>query len=277
MEEQQTTIEPTFENSGSGKRSLHEFVGQIAKEPPLKHSDMMALFRRMRNKKNRRSIRERAREKLITSNVRLVFKFLPRGYKEHDTEEMFDFISEGIRGVVRAVDKFDPARGNRFSTYAVHWIKQCVRRSRVRSEVVRLPYKKDNRNCVLRHKRDRTEEEEEEFRKLHVSVIHPREGRDTSVDIFNFIRDPVDLEENIKDDDDRRKSVAIVQEILRSDMLTPREKRIFVMLYGIGDEEPKNMSEIADILKLSRERIRQIIFKAERKLRMRIPKKFSRV
>lgn len=224
-----------------------------------------------------------AREHMIRANLRLVVaiakKYVNRGLS------FMDLIEEGNLGLLKAVERFDPAEKCRFSTYATWWIKQAIRRALVNtSKSVRIPSylvehiaKWKNASTELGQTLGRTATPEEVAAKLNIpperAEIIKRAMRANSPS-----QQPVSLEvmvdmlENLKDERTKRpdeelfdqNEIEKLQELLNS--IDEREAKILRMRFGLGDAKPMTLKEIGAEINLTRERVRQIENEALRKL-----------
>jgi RNA polymerase sigma factor (sigma-70 family) len=227
---------------------------------------------------------ERGRAQLINSNLRLVVS-IARRYQGHGLS-LLDLIQEGSLGLMRAVDKFDPSRGLKFSTYATYWIRQSVGRAIAdQGRTVRLPVHLGERlsrlarvrqQLVQRLDREPTPEEiatelgltTDQVAKAEQAALtpasldeaHTEDGTGSLAEIIADPLQPSPLEE-------------ISHGLLRADLseamshLTPRERNILRLRYGLDGEGAMTLEQIGQRLSLTRERVRQLESEALKKLR----------
>jgi len=227
---------------------------------------------------------ERAREQMIKANLRLVISIAKR-YMNLGIP-LSDLIEEGNIGLMRAVDKFDPSKGFRFSTYGAWWIKQSVSRAIVdQGKMIRIPvymneelarYKKAVEQ--LTHKLKRKPRVPEIAKKMQIGVDKVRElnqcvakmssldapiGEDGEGQFIDVVEDTTveAPHEELETFLNKERTTDLLG------MMSEREREVLEMRYGIINGEKKTLADIAKKLGVSRERVRQVEFGAIKKLR----------
>jgi RNA polymerase nonessential primary-like sigma factor len=234
----------------------------------------------------RRALRgdDAARKRMIESNLRLVVK-ISRRYSNRGLA-LLDLIEEGNLGLIRAVEKFDPERGFRFSTYATWWIRQTIERALMnQTRTIRLPihvvkelniYLRTARELSQRLDHEPTAEEiaaeldkpVDDVNKMlrlneRISSVETPIGGDGDKALLDILPDAnnSDPEFSIQDDDIRDSLVNWLDE------LNPKQKEVLARRFGLLGYEPSTLEEVGREISLTRERVRQIQVEGLRRLR----------
>ena len=255
------------------------YLKDIGKVPLLSPEEELELAKRVLEGD------EYAKSKLCEANLRLVVSVAKR-YSSRTNMQFLDLIQEGNIGLMKAVEKFDPIKGFRFSTYATWWIRQSVTRAMAdQARTIRIPVHmvetihkltRVKRQLLLDLGRDPTSAEIAEAMEITEEKV---------AEIQKIAQDPISLENPVGEEDDSKIADFIEDETIQSpaevaaqnllreqlisviDTLTPREQKVIRLRYGLDDSHPRTLEEVGKEFNVTRERIRQIEAKALRKLR----------
>jgi RNA polymerase primary sigma factor len=261
--------------------TLQLYLREIGQVKLLTPQEEITLAKRIRrgNKK--------AREQMITANLRLVVK-IARDYEGLGLP-LLDLINEGNIGLMKGVERFDLNKGAKLSTYASLWIKQAIRRALSnQSKTIRLPVHVFDKmthirraEVKLRETLDREPTDEEVADNLGLNTRRIRQYREAA-------RAPVSLDSPISEDNSTSISDHVADasaaapfdeivkhsdnELMREVLATldARESRILSMRFGLDNGRPKTLEEVGERLGVTRERIRQIQEQALQKMRVKI-------
>ena len=281
----QETAEPELDLSVPEGISIDDpvrmYLKEIGKVPLLTADEEIEIAKKMLEGGPDAEV---AKKKLAEANLRLVVsiakRYVGRGML------FLDLIQEGNLGLIKAVEKFDYTKGFKFSTYATWWIRQAITRAIAdQARTIRIPvHMVETINKLIRVSRQLLQEKgrepqpEEIAEAMGISVEKVRE-------IIKIAQEPVSLETPIGEEEDSHlgdfiqdddapppaeaASFTLMKEQLMSvlDTLTPREKKVLSLRFGLEDGRQRTLAEVGQQFNVTRERIRQIEAKALRKLR----------
>lgn len=277
-DDQEDNNDYEMSNEAKTADNVKNYLSQIGQYPLLDHAQEIELGKRVQQGD------QAAKDELINCNLRLVVAIAKR-YRGRGLALM-DLIQEGNIGLERAVEKYNPDMGFKFSTYATWWIKQAMTRAIADSgRSIRIPvHMFENLNKAKRTQRELSQKlgreptEKELAKELGVSEEKVR-------DLLNLTMQPTSLETPVGDEEDSslgdfisdEKSVSPTKftddEALKDEMnevlkdLDPREEEVIRLRFGLDGGSPETLEEVGKKFNVTRERIRQIEAKALRKLR----------
>jgi RNA polymerase primary sigma factor len=230
----------------------------------------------------------RALARLIEKNLRLVVSVAKR-YRGMGLP-FEDLIQEGNLGLIKAAERFDPELGNRFSTYAIWWIRQAIGRAiEDKGRAIRLPVHAQEKARKMTRVRNelsaklgRQPTDEEVAERLGWTVREVGAVTGLLLDVFSLDRpvgaedDSTELSEFVEDEQASEVPEAVIRDmensLLKESMaeMSARERHVLVRRYGLDDRAPASLAELSDELGITRERVRQLQHNAERRLRGRL-------
>jgi RNA polymerase sigma factor (sigma-70 family) len=284
--------------------SLSAFLGEIGRHKLLTPEEELTLGRKVQamallsqkpsehlssDEKKTVRVGEKAKNLMITSNLRLVVNLAKR-YQGKGLD-LLDLIQEGTIGLTRAVEKYDPTRGNRFSTYAYWWIRQGLNRAlSTQSRTIRIPVNINEKLTKLRAAKARLLQDSSrsasaaelaecmDLSQAEVEELLGCELRSATVSLQGVVKsksDPSELIDVLPSEElppmeraelDERS--AAVWTLLDQANLTPKERIVIMLRFGLdGSNEWRTLAEVARQLSCSREYCRQVVQRSLRKLR----------
>jgi RNA polymerase primary sigma factor len=274
--------EPTIREGYDGNTAFNLYLREIGRTPLLTPAEELKLARKIRRGD------KAAREHMIKANLRLVVK-IARDYENYGLP-LLDLINEGNMGLMKGVERFDPRKGAKLSTYAAWWIKQSIKRALAnQSKTIRLPVHVVDKLFHLRKASAKLHEilgrepsNEELGQELDLTARKVARLREASAT-------PTSLEAPLGSDDDSNRvadivadtnadtpyqeleektNSALIRELVQT--LPPREQDILRQRFGLDGDNEKTLEEVGEQYGLTRERIRQVQNVALNKLRRKI-------
>lgn len=278
QDEEDVTANPSYLDDISDD-SVRLYLREIGKIPLLNPEEELALAHKVKEGD------KEAKDKMAEANMRLVVSIAKR-YSGRGLD-FLDLIQEGNTGLLRAVEKFDPDKGFKFSTYATWWIRQAITRAIAdQARTIRIPvHMVETINKLLRTQRRLTQELNREPTNEEIAS-----AMDMEVDKVEYVmkikQDITSLDANVRDDDDDSVLADFIEDdeavspedaattqLLKEQVkdmlgvLTDREQKILKMRFGLEDGKSHTLEEVGQEFSVTRERIRQIEAKALSKLR----------
>lgn len=272
-------------------RSYYYEIGQYNLLSPEKVSDLARCIEHGKRSRKRRGLQateepeevKEARHLLISANLRLVL-YIARKYQGLGVD-MLDLIQEGNLGLMHAVEKFDATRGYRFSTYATWWIRQYITRALAeQSRTIHVPlYKLEELKRLARIRRRLLIQEgeptlEELAEQMDISVERVLALLSVVQDTVSLDMpckkgdDPLALGDVLEDDATYEPEQVVMSQAMQEHVkdvlacLTPRERRVLELRYGLDGEKGRSLHQVERILGISHEAVRQAEFRALGKL-----------
>lgn len=278
-EEEEDTSKTVYLDDDVADDSVRLYLREIGKIPLLTADEELALAKRVV------AGDKEAKDQMAEANMRLVVsiakRYVGRGL------DLLDLIQEGNTGLLRAVEKFDPDKGFKFSTYATWWIRQAITRAIAdQARTIRIPvHMVETINKLLRTQRRLTQElnreptNEEIAKEMEIDVEKVEHIMKIKQDISSLdasIRDDEEdsvLADFIEDEDTVSPEESATGQLLKEQVkdmlgaLTEREQKILKLRFGLEDGKSHTLEEVGQEFSVTRERIRQIEAKALAKLR----------
>lgn len=264
-----------------GKTEVDYYIKQIVSIPICTPEEEREYFEKIKKGD------AKAKEEFVTRNLRLVLKSALKYQNRMGSFTLADLIQEGNIGLLKAVERFDPTKGFKFSTYATWWIKQGILRGVAdQSRTVRIPV--HMMEWVNRYKRVMRDYEQTHGFEPGCNVMAEllNISLEKAIEIAKCSRETVSLSAPVGEEEDstlaefipstdvpleevteNKELVNVVRKMINE--LKPREREVIMARYGIGDGRPKTLEEVGQSFGVTRERIRQIEAKALRSLKRR--------
>lgn len=276
---------PPATKTKTGRSILSQYLKEIGQTPLLTGDQEQALAHRIQEFGD-----EAARQQMLRANLRLVVSIAKRYAPSNDPEMLMDLIQEGNVGLMRAVDRFQPERQTRFSTYGVYWIKQAILRALKSRRIVRLPENVVDRVLEMQRTRQqlyqllgRVPASEEIAKEMKLSIEQVRRLEEAATDVISLDRsvrggddnEATQLKELLEDLEAPQPDAIARTQLIRNEIrsavatLPSRERKILELRFGLADQEPHTLEDIGLEFGISRERVRQLQNTALERLRSR--------
>jgi len=269
--------EPTEEGEVTAQSLLERYLQEIGRVPLLSEAEERELARRVR------AGDKAAKGRFIKANLRLVVA-IARHYASYGLP-LLDLIQEGNVGLLRAVERFEPEKGYKFSTYATWWIRQAIVRAlaeqgrtiRLPEHVIELIFKINEAEEGFLHEHGRRPTLEELAAKLNLPLEKVRQAKEAAAYPLSLEAPLSEREEETLGEllgvEGLSPPEEIARELLASELeeslreLPEREREILELRYGLRGKEPLTLEEVGQLLGVSRERVRQLEAQALQRLR----------
>ena len=259
--------------------TIKSYLKQVRETALLSPEEEIELSRRIKKGD------EKARQKMIRANLRLVINIAKR--YSHLGLPLMDMIEEGNIGLMKAVNKFNPRKGYRFSTYAAWWIKQSITRAIAEQvRMIRTPaylnellvkWKRTAQQLSQNLKRPPTDEEIAKRMRLSKERAQQLVGwlaiQTSSLEALIGEEGSTQVSDLIEDEEAKSPDTEVIQLMVREsvknllELMSPREKQVLDMRFGLLNGRTHTLAEVARKIRVSRERVRQIEEQALKKLR----------
>lgn len=271
----------TAEDSGAGFKKYLRDIGDIPLITPAEETGLAVRIQ---------AGDDQARSLMIRSNLRLVVK-VAMSYTNLGLP-LLDLIEEGNIGLMKGIDRFNPTKGAKLSTYVIWWIKQCIKRAiQNQGKIIRLPAHFGDKVLLVRRISTQMSEalgreptadelsEETGLDSAEITQLRTASTRPASLDAPVADSAEMELVETVCDEREPSPFEALREKDLRAQidevlpLLSERERRILVSRFGLGGGSPKTLEDVGIDLGITRERIRQLQKIALEKLRWAITQK----
>lgn len=258
--------------------NVKRYLQMIADYPKLSQEEELALYKRIQQGD------KDAKDTFIRCNLKLVVS-VAKQYARFSVP-MMDLIQEGNLGLMKAIEKFDPSMGYRFSTYGIQWIRQYISRYIMdKGKVIHIPVHVIENEFKVRKAIDTLLKEYQRDPTIKELAKETGFSEERVIELLNLIQDPLSIDMNVNDENDTVLSDLIAdpksdemingmnKEFIHEDIikaltvLNERERDIIIKHFGLNDQPAITLEEIGQEYGITRERVRQIESAAIRKLK----------